>query len=157
MFSTCFVVCKAGVVLHPLLTCRTCPVSQFLRGAAPKPSDLLRSAALKRVRILPSELLFLSSSDLPTQGLTCLGALLLSESAANSLFLRIPTGLLLNCFLKNNELAADSLRSSAPKQVSLHVGKSELLKKGRLARENPDSLKSSALKQVRWFLNVFEK
>ena len=54
---------------------------------------------------------------------------------------------------KNNELAADSLRSSAPKQVSLHVGKSELLKKGRLARENPDSLKSSALKQVRWFLD----
>ena len=68
------------------------------------------------------------------------------------------SGLLLNCFLKkNSELAADSLRSSAPKQVSLHVGKSELLKKGRLARENPDSLKSSALKQVRWFLNVFEK
>ena len=49
---------------------------------------------------------------------------------------------------KNNELAADSLRSSAPKQVSLHVGKSDLLKKGRLARENPDSLKSSAPKQV---------
>ena len=69
-----------------------------------------------------------------------------------------PSGLLLNCFFKkNSELAADSLRSSAPKQVSLHVGKSERLKKGRLARENPDSLKSSALKQVRWFLNVFEK
>jgi len=31
------------------------------------------------------------------------------------------------------------------------VGKSELLKKSRLARQNPDSLKSSAPKQVKWF------
>ena len=31
---------------------------------------------------------FFSSSDLPTWGLTCLGALLLSEPAANSLFLQ---------------------------------------------------------------------
>ena len=53
---------------------------------------------------------------------------------------------------KNSELAADSLRSSGPPQVSPHMGRSELLKKGRLARENPDSLKSSALKQVRRFL-----
>ena len=41
---------------------------------------------------------------------------------------------------KNSELAADSLRSSGPPQVSPHTGRSELLKKGRLARENPDSL-----------------
>ena len=37
---------------------------------------------------------------------------------------------------KNSELAADSLRSSGPPQVSPHRGRSELLKKGRLAREN---------------------
>ena len=48
-----------------------------------------------------------------------------------------------NLVEKNSELPADSLRSSGPPQVSPHTGRSELLKKGRLARENPDSLKSS--------------
>ena len=56
---------------------------------------------------------------------------------------------------KNSELAADSLRSSAPKQVNPCVGKSELLKKSRLARQNPDSLKSSAPKQVRWLMGLW--
>ena len=48
-------------------------------------------------------------------------------------------------------MQADLLRSAAPKQVNPCVGKSKLLKKSRLARQNPDSLKSSAPKQVRWF------
>ena len=68
----------------------------------------------------------------------------------------------LHCFLKcwsvpckepkkegTLSIAADSLRSSGPPQVSPHTGRSELLKKGRLARENPDSLKSSDFEK--WF------
>ena len=45
--------------------------------------------------------------------------------------------------------------SSAPKQVNPCVGKSELLKKSRLAQQNPDSLKSSAPKQVRWLMGLW--
>ena len=54
-----------------------------------------------------------------------------------------------NLVEKNGELAADSLRSSGPPQISPHTGRSELLKKGKLARENPDSLKSSDFEK--WF------
>ena len=71
--ALCFFSCRAHF-WRPLHFClRSCKVfsigfliaplqhghSSCTRGAAPKPSDLLRSAALKRVRILPSESAFL--------------------------------------------------------------------------------------------------